>query len=84
MEINISQTEFDLIKYKLNLLSNELKIFDSNTILTVKGNKEDFELILDLLADLITEKGINDEGELNVIGFRVEEIIDKISNGMLN
>ena len=44
------------------------------------GNKESFELILDILSDKLTKDGIDQFGEINIIGLNIERIIDFISN----
>lgn len=80
MEIKITEAEFDLIE---NILVPEsIQFIRKDDCCLIIGNKETFELLMDCLADFLTEKGINEEGELNLIGNRIEIIIDKISNKM--
>lgn len=82
MKIELTKEEFNLV-FENNSLSGFIEFIDHNDYVLITSDFEGFQVLLDNLADLIAEKGINDEGELNHFGIRIEKIIDKITNKIL-
>lgn len=84
LKIKLNKQRIDLI----NKFSKEaLKFFNiqesENDTIVLVGEKEQFEELLDNIADIISTKGIDEYGELNIIGNQMEKIIDIISNKFL-
>jgi hypothetical protein len=82
MRIKLSVLEYNsLIKYidklPLNIFSNK-----NENYIYIHGDKDDLELLLDILSDKFTKDGINDFGEINNIGLDIEKLIDLISKDM--
>ena len=79
MKIELTKSEFDLL-VKNNILSSLIDFTNNDDCILISSNLIGFELLLDNLGDLIAEKGIGDDGEINNFGIRIEKIIDKISD----
>ncbi|MDR6764608.1 hypothetical protein J2Y38_004842 [Flavobacterium sp. 2755] len=79
MKIELTKSEFDLL-IQNNLLPNIIDFIDNDDSILISSNLMGFEILLDNLGDLIAEKGIGDDGEINHFGLRIEKIIDKISD----
>lgn len=79
MKIELTKSEFDLL-VENNILSNLINFTDNDDCILISSNLIGFEILLDNLGDLIAEKGIGDDGEINNFGIRIEKIIDKISD----
>lgn len=82
MRIKLSFLEYNsLIKYidklPLNIFSDKKENY-----IYIHGDKDDLELLLDILSDKFTKDGINDFGEINNIGLNIEKLIDLISKDM--
>ena len=79
MKIELTKSEFELL-VKNNILSNRIDFIDNDDSILISSSLKGFEILLDNLGDLIAEKGIGNNGEINHFGIRIEKIIDKISD----
>ncbi|WP_343697097.1 hypothetical protein [Flavobacterium sp.] len=80
MKIEIEKQDFDLL-IQNNLLPNIVDFIENNDYsILISSDLLGFELLLDNLSDLIAEKGIGEDGEINNFGLRIELIIDQIND----
>lgn len=81
MEIKLSLANFEILNENiLKKIFSNLEIEIKNNEVIILGDYELFEELLDVISDLFIEKGIDDYGETNPFGYKIEKIIDLISD----
>lgn len=78
MKIMIDTSDFEFISMHISIPKNVICLQNAESI-EVKGEEEDFELIIDALTEVMLDKGIDEEGEINFVGRKIEAIIDAIT-----
>jgi hypothetical protein len=80
MKVKLSRINFNDIKeiVGIKLLEN-FEIKESDFFVEIIGMEKYFEELLDVISDKIIEDGIDDSGEINFFGNKIEKIIDLIS-----
>lgn len=52
---------------------------EDNNKISLVGDKQDFENLLDQISDVLTDVGMDSNDEPNKLGLQIEEIIDILS-----
>jgi hypothetical protein len=71
---NIKFLELEGINFK------QFKLENFRDAIFVSGDKAQFEELLDVVTDLLCNKGIDSNSELNGFGYMVEDIISILSS----
>lgn len=80
MEVKLSLANLEILNENISnkIFSDfEIKIEDNKVVII--GEYELFEKLLDIISDLFVEIGIDDYSETNPFGYKIEKIIDIIS-----
>lgn len=80
MKIKLSYSEFQSILNYIDKLPDNLHIERSEKYIYLIGSNEEMELVLDILSAKLALEGIDNSGNINSVGLRIERIIDLISN----
>ncbi len=80
MKIKLSTINFNDIKEIVGIkLLESFEVNESEFFIEIIGKKKYFEELLDVISDKIMEDGIDDSGEINFFGIKIEALIDTIS-----
>jgi hypothetical protein len=80
MKVRLSTINFNDIKEIVGIkLLDNFEIIESDFFIEISGKKKYFKEILDVISDKIMEDGIDDAGEINFFGIKMEALIDIIS-----
>lgn len=82
MEISLKMQHFELLKEYCKLDINPSALPDKGNRVSVVGDKEYFENLLDEVSDILTDKGMDENFEPNELGLQIEEIIDVLSSAV--
>jgi hypothetical protein len=78
MNIILNRSDFEYL-ISLNTLPNELDYIKKGDEVTIIGDKEIIEVLLDKVSDILSDKGFDLNDNLTPTGIRLERIIDLIS-----
>jgi hypothetical protein len=80
MKVKLSKIDFNDIKIIVGIkLLENFEVIESEFFIEIISKKKYFEELLDVISDKIMEDGIDDSGEINFFGNKIEKIIDIIS-----
>ncbi len=80
MKVYISSYDLDFLRdnfKKISFFKNLFKTNNENNLFDL--SEREVEEVLDELSELLVQKGVNIDGELNVIGLKIEMLIDQFN-----